>query len=294
MWDTISNHITSTTGSFFSIESKYSVAGGSINSAYVIADQERRYFVKTNHASRVQMFHAELEGLTAIAEADAIKVPAPICVGSTDRNAYIVMEYLSIHEGRGASAVGMDRLGQDLARMHRHVSERYGWYRDNTIGSTPQINTQSQHWVEFYRQHRLGYQYQLAIHNGFSQLQDSGELLMSRLDEFFSSYKPVPSLLHGDLWSGNYAIDDEDVPVIFDPAVYYGDREADIAMTELFGGFSNRFYAAYNHYYPLDSGYKTRKILYNLYHILNHANLFGGAYAGQAQRMANQLLSELG
>jgi fructosamine-3-kinase len=177
--------------------------------------------------------------------------------------------------------------------MHRCESGRFGWHRDNTIGSTPQINDPSDDWITFYRDHRLGFQYQLAADHGYGELMPSGQQLMDCLDQFFADYKPRASLLHGDLWSGNYAIDQNGQPVIFDPAVYYGDREADLAMTELFGGFSARFYAAYNDAYPLDAGYKVRKNLYNLYHILNHLNLFGGGYLGQAERMTRQLLSEV-
>jgi len=293
MWITIGKQISAATGIPFTVESSHPVGGGSINAAYVITDQDRQYFVKTNVASRLDMFQAELEGLNEIANTDTIKVPSALCVGITDKHSYIVMECLSIMGTRGGNAASLDRLGADLAQMHRNVAQNYGWHRDNTIGSTPQINDVSQNWVEFYRQHRLGYQYNLAARNGFGQLLANGEKLMSKLDGFFSSYTPKPSLLHGDLWSGNYAIDDSGVPVIFDPAVYYGDREADIAMTELFGGFSARFYASYNHHFSLDPGYKTRKILYNLYHILNHLNLFGGGYMGQVDRMAGQLLSEL-
>jgi fructosamine-3-kinase len=113
------------------------------------------------------------------------------------------------------------------------------------------------------------------------------------MPDLFADYQPMPSLLHGDLWSGNYAVTQAGEPIIFDPAVYYGDREADLAMTELFGGFSQRFYAAYNETWPLDSGYQLRKTFYNLYHILNHFNMFGGGYARQAERMIEQLLSDL-
>jgi fructosamine-3-kinase len=203
------------------------------------------------------------------------------------------MEDLPIHGGRGGSTASLEQLGIDLACMHRHRSSHFGWHRDNTIGSTPQINDQTDNWVVFYRRHRLGVQYQLAADHGYGQLLPAGERLMDRLEQFFTDYQPQASLLHGDLWSGNYAIDETGRPVIFDPAVYYGDREADLAMTELFGGFSPRFYAAYNNTYPLDAGYKVRKNLYNLYHILNHLNLFGGGYLGQAERMTNQLLSEV-
>lgn len=293
MWQTISNQIASFIDEPFTIDSTRNVGGGSINSAYVISGAESAYFVKTNLASRIAMFEAELEGLNEIANSKAIRVPRPLCVGIANGSAYIVMEHLPIHGGRGGSSVSLEQLGIDLACMHRHTQTLFGWHRDNTIGSTPQINHPLPDWVDFYRQHRLGYQYQLAAENGHRHLLRRGEILMSKLDGFFTDYKPLPSLLHGDLWSGNYAIEDSGIPVIFDPAVYYGDREADLAMTELFGGFPARFYSAYNASYALDPGYKTRKILYNLYHILNHLNLFGGGYLGQAERMAEQLLAEL-
>ncbi|MGD8567538.1 MAG: fructosamine kinase family protein [Gammaproteobacteria bacterium] len=293
MWDSISNHISSATKDTFVIDDRQSVGGGSINAAYRVRSGDRHYFVKTNSASRVGMFEAEFDGLNEIAYTQTIKVPKPLCVGVSAGNAYIVMEDLPIHGGRGGSTASLEQLGIDLACMHRHRSSHFGWHRDNTIGSTPQINDQTDNWVVFYRRHRLGVQYQLAADHGYGQLLPAGERLMDRLEQFFTDYQPQASLLHGDLWSGNYAIDETGRPVIFDPAVYYGDREADLAMTELFGGFSPRFYAAYNNTYPLDAGYKVRKNLYNLYHILNHLNLFGGGYLGQAERMTNQLLSEV-
>ena len=293
MWQTISNQISSETGEPFDIDSKRGVSGGSINSAYVVTGDQRSYFVKTNSADRLDMFEAELDGLKEIAASAAIKVPKPVCVGKEGSGSYIVLEYLPIHSGQGGSSVSMEQLGVDLACMHRHTGEQFGWFRNNTIGSTPQINDYSSGWVNFYRDHRLAFQYQLAAQEGGRHLAQRGELLMSKLDGFFTDYNPSPSLLHGDLWSGNYAIEESGVPVIFDPATYYGDREADIAMTELFGGFSQRFYSAYNSSYALDSGYKTRKVLYNLYHILNHFNLFGGGYLSQAERMTEQLLAEV-
>ena len=292
MWPRISEHIVSTLGEPFVIDSTRSVSGGSINSAYVVEGSGQSFFVKTNSASRLDMFEAELEGLLEIARHKTVKVPQPLCVGISGGNAYIVMEYLPIHGGNGSSAC-MAQLGIDLANMHRITQKQFGWHRDNTIGSTPQINTLTSQWVTFYREHRLGFQYQLAAQSGYQQLLRRGELLMSKLNHFFSDYQPSASLLHGDLWSGNYAIADNGQPVIFDPAVYYGDREADIAMTELFGRFPQRFYSAYNDAYPLDAGYSIRKTLYNLYHILNHLNLFGSGYLGQAERMTEQLLSEL-
>lgn len=178
--------------------------------------------------------------------------------------------------------------------MHRITQTQYGWQRDNTIGATPQPNTQSRDWVDFWRRQRLQFQLDLAAANGAPRaLLAGGEDLLERFPALFAGHAPAASLLHGDLWSGNHAYTRSGEPAIFDPAVYYGDREADLAMTELFGGFGDDFYAAYNACWPLDPGYGTRKTLYNLYHILNHFNLFGGGYAGQAQRMTDALLSEL-
>lgn len=292
MWQFVSDQISRSTGTAFSIESQRSVGGGSINSAYVISNSQQSYFVKMNRADRVDMFEAERDGLNEISASNTIKVPQALCVGTKGAQSFIVMEYLAIGRSGGNNA-SVEQLGSDLAAMHRHTNAQYGWYRDNTIGSTPQINKLSSDWIRFYRDKRLGYQYQLAARKGCGKLADRGELLMSRLEAFFTDYAPPASLLHGDLWSGNYAIDESGIPVIFDPATYYGDREADIAMTELFGGFSQRFYSAYNESYPLDVGYKVRKALYNLYHILNHFNLFGGGYQYQAEHMTEQLLAEV-
>ena len=178
--------------------------------------------------------------------------------------------------------------------MHRITTDRFGWWRDNTIGSTTQVNTQEDNWLDFWRDHRLGFQLDLAERNGGGKrLRDSGEALMDSLPALLQGQPVEASLLHGDLWSGNYFYTTGGQPAIFDPAVYYGDREADIAMTELFGGFGRDFYAAYRNAWPLDDGYSMRKTLYNLYHVLNHFNLFGGGYLSQAGTMIDQLLSEV-
>ncbi len=240
----IARHIEAATGTPLRTPRQRSAGGGCINSALVLEDDARRYFVKTNRASLVAMFAAEAAGLDEI------------------RNTGTV---------------------------------RFGWGRENTIGSTPQINTPSDDWIEFWRERRLGKQLELAAHSGYcGRLQRQGERLLGKFAGLFAGYRPLPSLLHGDLWSGNYAADAEGNPVIYDPAPYYGDREADLAMTELFGGFGRAFYNAYQQAWPLDDGYRTRKTLYNLYHILNHLNLFGGGYLGQAESMIDSLLAEIG
>jgi fructosamine-3-kinase len=181
-------------------------------------------------------------------------------------------------------------MGRQLAAMHSHTSNLgFGWDTNNTIGSTPQINFWTADWVEFYTQHRLGYQFKLANRRGGHFPQQ--EKLLTAIPQLPADYQPQPSLVHGDLWGGNAAFTANGEPVIFDPATYFGDREVDVAMTELFGGFPTTFYQGYNEVFPLTAGYEKRKILYNLYHILNHFNLFGGSYESQANRMIAQLLS---
>jgi fructosamine-3-kinase len=217
-------------------------------------------------------------------------VPTPIVFGQSETHSFLVLEYLEF--GR-SSAVSERLLGQQLAQLHQQAQPYFGWHRDNTIGSTLQINSQNEDWLNFWREQRLGFQLQLAAKNGYGgRLQTLGERLSGELSVLFSDYQPVPSLLHGDLWAGNAATDKQGKPVIFDPACYYGDREADLAMTELFGGFGSDFYAAYQAVWALDVGYQTRKSLYNLYHILNHLNLFGGGYLRQAETMMASLLAE--
>jgi protein-ribulosamine 3-kinase len=275
-----------------SLEHAVPVGGGSINSCYRLEGQGRTYFVKLNRASGLPMFEAERDGLAELAAAGRIRVPRPVCSGQAEGAAFLVMECIRFGRATAGSAA---RLGRELAGLHRVAGEAFGWWRDNTIGSTPQPNARDDDWVRFWRDQRLGHQLRLAAQHGLGgALQRQGERLLACLSAFFSAYHPVPSLLHGDLWGGNTAADEEGAPVIFDPAVYYGDREADLAMTELFGGFPEAFYAAYREAWPLDAGYGQRKTLYKLYHVLNHANLFGGGYVRQAERMTEQLLSEVG
>lgn len=288
--DAIAASITRTTGIAFRPERKRSVSGGDINITEMLEGSGQQYFVKINDARRLGMFEAESDGLAEITNSKSVRVPHPICSGTHSDRAYLVLEYLDIERGTGRSD---ELLGQQLAAMHRTTTDKFGWWRNNTIGSTPQINTTEHDWIMFYREHRLRVQLELAAQSGFGRnLSKSGEQLLEKLPEFFTDYEPLPSLLHGDLWGGNHAALRDGTPVIFDPAVYYGDREADLAMTELFGGFSAGFYAAYREAWPLDPGYPVRRNLYNLYHVLNHLNLFGGGYQGQAEQLIGKLLGE--
>jgi fructosamine-3-kinase len=304
MWDKISAHISEVTGDKFSIDNRRSVSGGCINQGYSISSNSRTYFVKINQASQVAMFEAEALGLQQMLDTQTIRVPQPICWGTEGNSAYIVLEWLDLG-GRGGDR-SWEEMGRKLAEMHKYTPPSppllrggeevdsallkggFGWDINNTIGSTLQINNWTANWAEFWAEHRIGYQLKLARRRGghFPQ----GERLLEVIPELLAGYEPQPSLVHGDLWGGNAGVTSAGEPVIFDPAAYFGDREVDIAMTELFGGFSAQFYRGYNQVLPLDLGYEKRKTLYNLYHILNHFNLFGGSYQSQANQMIDRIL----
>lgn len=285
----VADAIAQATGEPFAPREARGVSGGDIHAASVLTDGARRFFVKANRADRLPMFEAEAEALDALAASGAVRVPRPVCLGAAAGQAYLAMEYLELR-GRGDAAA----LGTALAALHRQPQARFGWSRDNWIGGTPQPNGWRDDWIAFWRDARLGFQFELAAQNGYGgALQRDGETLRAHLAAFFDGYAPAPSLLHGDLWGGNHGYLPDGAPVLFDPALYVGDRECDLAMTELFGGFTADFQAAYRAAWPLDAGYAARRTLYNLYHVLNHANLFGGGYAAQAARMTAQLLAEI-
>jgi fructosamine-3-kinase len=289
-WTEIAAQISHSTAAPFTVQTTVPLGGGCINQAYRVEGNGQRFFVKLNSPERLSMFEAEAAGLQEILSSRTLRAPAPICWSGNTSGAWLVLEYVEMRSDSGSGAA----LGERLAAMHHVSSGEFGWTCNNTIGATPQINARSSNWIDFWRKHRLGYQLQLAKANGYSgRLQTQGERLMEQLDCFFPDGQPPASLLHGDLWSGNYNFDETGQPVIFDPAVYYGDRETDIAMTELFGGFPSSFYAAYRSAYPLDADYASRKTLYNLYHILNHLNLFGRGYLSQAEQMMSRLLAEI-
>ena len=256
---------------------------GAVDTGSLAGDLQGRRIEGADKLSEVVLWH--------VPSATLVVTDAVFNIPEARGMSWLVLEYLDLGV---RSASNPDALGCALAAMHQCRSNQFGWSRNNTIGSTPQINTRSDDWVSFWRTHRLGFQLRLALENGYrGRLQQLGERLLECVEQFFTGYQPYPSLLHGDLWCGNYAYTGAGEPVLFDPAVYFGDREADLAMTELFGGFPQRFYSAYRHEYQLDSGYNTRKILYNLYHVLNHLNLFGGSYRQQAEQMMNALLAEI-
>jgi fructosamine-3-kinase len=249
------------------------------------------HFTKTCAAADLPRLKAEVDGLAALRATQTVRVPAVIDCGADEKLAWLVLERLDLGALDRASGAA---LGRTLAQMHRTTGERFGWASDNFIGLAPQENTPADAWPIFYARRRLLPQLKRAREHGMERVYaEKGEHIAERLAAFFLGDQPVPSLLHGDLWSGNAGRLPDGTPVIFDPAVYYGDREADVAMAELFGGFPESFYAAYREAWPLSEGFETRKTLYNLYHILNHFNLFGAGYLGQAKRMIDRLTSEL-
>lgn len=269
-------------------------AGTGSGARMLITGAGERFFVKLASADRLPMFEAEIDGLLALAAAGSLRTPEPIASGRSDddAHAFLILEQLELHPLR--SAEDGARFAEALAALHQTTGPHFGWRRSNFIGLTPQRNGFADNWALFFTEHRLRPQFALARDKGFGgELHKQGERLFARVPALFLDYRPRESLLHGDLWHGNAAMLADGTPTIYDPAVHYGDRESDIAMSELFGGFPGSFYARYRQVWPLDEGYEQRKLLYSLYHVLNHLNLFGRSYLGEALRLATRLNQEL-
>lgn len=268
------------------------VTGGAMQPAFVatLADGGR-FFVKVGTPEQRERLRAEARGLEALRSAGAVRVPQTWLVGGEERYYLLLLEYLDLVPGDAAAHA---RLGRELAQLHRATATAFGFERDNFIGATPQPNTQNPSWPAFWREQRLLPQLRLAQDEASARSWlDRGFALAERVEKFFGAYRPQPSLLHGDLWPGNAGFLADGAPVIYDPAVYYGDREAELAMTEMFGGLPPAFHAAYREAWPLDAGYATRRGLYQLYHLLNHHHLFGASYASAVGAQIDELLAEL-
>ena len=271
------------------IDSITNIRGGDICQAYKVQCASNAYFLKTHQPTMYSMLESEVFNLQALASANCITVPKPIASGQTDGFSYLLIEFLQL-----TTSGSHEQLGISLANLHQQTNDSYGWKQNNYIGATVQPNSENHDWIDFWRYSRLGYQLDLAKQNSAPKsLISNCERLLNDFAVLFTDYSPSASLLHGDLWSGNYSFLADGLPVLYDPACYYGDREADIAMTELFGGFKQEFYHAYQDHLALDNGYQVRKDFYNLYHILNHFNLFGGGYANQAEQLCISALSQL-
>ncbi|AJQ93816.1 fructosamine-3-kinase [Gynuella sunshinyii YC6258] len=250
------------------------VSGGDICDSFKAQTNIGPLFVKRCSAQDGGLLQAEFRNLQLLRAAAEICVPEAISVSFHENDTLLVMEYLDLagntHDGQ---------LGRRLAALHRHTGPGYGLEYDNYIGRTFQRNTAEETWSAFWWNNRLLPQLQMVCDQGFSNAIEKYILPLNEVcQRLLHNHQPVPSLLHGDLWSGNKGYLEDATPVIFDPACYFGDRETDVALTELFSGFDAEFYREYQQAWPLDEGYPHRKLLYNLYHLLNHLNLFGEFY----------------
>ena len=288
---TIAREMTILTGVLCAPRPQGKVPGGSINECYHWPCRGGALFVKVALRARLPDFEAEVAGLAELEAARAVRVPRVLAVGYTDATAFLALEWITA----GARSPDCERrLGEGLARLHAVSAPRFGWTRDNTIGRTPQANAWMDDWTEFFRERRLRPQLARAVAGGYAQMLEApGQRLLESLHLLLAGHRPSPSLLHGDLWGGNWLASEDIEPVVFDVAVYYGDRETDLAMTRLFGGFGNAFYKAYEGVTPPAAGEPMRRDLYNLYHVLNHANLFGAGYARQARESIDRLLAQV-
>jgi fructosamine-3-kinase len=266
------------------------VSGGCINDAQIITCRSgTKYFLKTNFSTSNDMFLKEANGLKELAKAKVIRIPEVIFV----ENDFILLE--SINSSIKSKNFWED-FGRRFARLHKYTSDNYGFYEDNFVGSTNQLNiadeSEKYDWTKFYFNKRLKIQFDLVKKNGYvtAELHNLFGKLEDKIESILSNITNQPCLLHGDLWSGNFMVDETGSACLIDPAVYYGDREADLAMTKLFGGFDTTFYDSYNEEFRLDDSYEYRENIYKLYHVLNHLNLFGTSYYQQALNLIKYYL----
>ena len=284
MWRIIEQAISEATNNHFIIEDKLMITGGDINLAYKVTNKTRSFFVKVNEKAQLTNFEQEFYSLKQINMLASISVPLPITTGKTLDKSFIVLAFHHFENN-----THWQDLGNLLADMHLNGSHgEYGWQEDNYIGTNIQPNPWQKNWAMFFAEQRIGWQLQLLAEKSI-KLGDIDHII-EHIHQLLLHHQPKPSLLHGDLWQGNVGFTTTDC-FIFDPACYYGDRECDLAMTELFGLFPDEFYHGYHTKYPLKKGYEQRKHIYNFYHILNHANLFGGVYIEQSKAMLQRLLS---
>ncbi len=286
MWKIIEKAIVEATNKPFIIKEKQRVTGGDINTAFLLSDQDSSYFIKLNEKQHSALFEAESYSLNQISQQTDLRCPEVICSGQTMDKSFLVLEALSFITPNDDD---WKSLGKAIAKMHKDTQHgQYGWQDDNYIGLNLQANKWSSNWSTFFAEQRIGWQLQLLNEKSISL--GNIEHITTVCHDALLHHHVTPCLVHGDLWQGNVGFT-TDGPCVFDPACYYGDREADIAMTELFGHFPAPFYQGYQEDYPLPKHYEERKQVYNLYHMLNHANLFGGVYIEQSKAILQRLLS---
>ncbi len=251
---------------------------------------EGTWFTKSAPSTRAAPLHAEADGLAWLAQSGCLRVPEVVGIHDAEGTTWLILEWLELRPQGDRAA---QRLGERLAEHHRcAIAEQHGLDRDNWIGATPQSNSPTADWTRFLFEHRLGAMIDRLAAAGIAFAPDTLQRLREVWTTEFSDYRPAPSLLHGDLWGGNAGELPGDAPVVFDPAVHYGDRECDLAMASLFGGFPSPFHEAYRSTWPLDPGWELRRAFYQIYHVLNHALLFGGAYIDEARRRVARLAGD--
>lgn len=286
-WRVLAADIEARCGERVDAQSATRVHGGCIHTALCVASGRRRLFLKLNQASMADNFSAEQAGLEALAATATVRVPVPLGRGVSGELAWLAMEWFNLSSGAGAEAER--ELGLALAALHENTAPGFGFHSDNALGASHQPNAWCDSWPDFLRRRRLGYQLRLAAANGYTgALQELGAQVLERLGKWPAAHIR-PALIHGDLWGGNWGVLADGAAVMFDPAVCYADPEAEIAMTELFGGFGTPFYEAYRSVHPEPHDGELRRSLYALYHVLNHLNLFGGSYLGQAITLLRRL-----
>jgi len=286
MWRSIEQAINAETGDNFHINEKTPISGGDINLSYRVSDADRHYFVKINNKDHFEHFESEAYALQQISALKQISCPDVVTMGTTLDKSYLVLNYIPL---AGATNQQWHQLGQQLANMHKSSNHgQFGWQTDNYIGDTLQPNTWSSNWKTFFAEQRIAWQLQL-LHEKSINIGNIDHITQVCHDAL-KHHHVEPCLVHGDLWQGNLGFT-ESRSIIFDPACYYGDREVDIAMTELFGHLPYEFYQGYQEVFPLPDSYEQRKIIYNFYHVLNHANLFGGNYIDQSKAILTRIMS---
>lgn len=263
-----------------------SISGGCISNSHIILTKSNKYFIKTYPENCSKLLKCEANGLSEIKKSKSIKTPNIIYVNDE----FLLLEFME--EGRKDNQT-MSNFGAELAKLHKYTNEKFGYFEDNFIGANIQKNINlKDNWADFYWEERLLFQYKLAEKNGYTDpdFRNRFNKLSKTIYSILSDSTEQPSLIHGDLWSGNYLVDINSKAVLIDPAVYYGHREAELGMTLLFGGFSKDFYGSYNEEYPLEKNWKFRVDLYKLYHLMNHLNLFGNSYFSQVQNAINKYI----
>lgn len=291
VWDDLEQELTSKTGDTASISHRASISGGDINQAFRVQFGDQNYFCKFNKNMPKDFFLTEFRALEMIRSVNVIQSPKPIAVGISGHFHYLILEYIPLQ-----STGNIEYFGRQLAQFHRSsinhnsINGFYGFNNDNYIGTMPQQNKPMENWCDFWIDQRIKPQMKMANKLGYAQqLTKYPSTLYRGIQNILDTHYPASVMVHGDLWSGNKSFNNLGEPVIYDPAMYFGDREVDLALSELFGGFAPGFYRAYKEFWALPAGYVQRRDVYNLYHLLNHLNSFGTAYLDRCRSIIDAL-----